>query len=160
MVWIRIRIGSVISTDWFRIRIKQNIWIRIRSVNENPKNPESININNIGGKKNGALLLIVAINFTKLNIIWFLNRFRKNETFLTWNWVFFNKKTVTKLSEIWVRDPRSGKKLFQVTDPDLVFKKAPDPGSGSSTLFLLNQMPSRQGISQFRTTFGYHVCGL
>jgi hypothetical protein len=46
--------------------------------------------------------------------------------------VFTQKKIVTKLSKIWVRDPGSGKNLFQIPDPGV--KKAPDPGSGSATL--------------------------
>jgi hypothetical protein len=33
-----------------------------------------------------------------------------------------------------IRDPGSGKNLFQI--PDSGFKKAPDPGSGSATLIL------------------------
>ncbi len=44
----------------------------------------------------------------------------------------FTKKIVTKLSKIWVWDPRSGKNLFRIPDPGV--KKAPDPGSGSATL--------------------------
>jgi hypothetical protein len=44
----------------------------------------------------------------------------------------FTQKIVTKLSKIWVWDPRSGKNLFRIPDPGV--KKAPDPGSGSSTL--------------------------
>ncbi len=39
---------------------------------------------------------------------------------------------VTKLSIIWVWDPGSGKNLFRIPDPGV--KKAPDPGSGSTTL--------------------------
>jgi hypothetical protein len=35
-----------------------------------------------------------------------------------------------------IRDPRSGKNLFRIPDPGV--KKAPDPGSGSATLFLGN----------------------
>jgi hypothetical protein len=73
----------------------------------------------------------------------------------------FTQKVVTKLSKIWVRDPRfgirkkpipdpgSGKNLFRIPDPeknlsripDPGVKKAPDPGSlildpgsGSATL--------------------------
>jgi len=56
----------------------------------------------------------------------------------------FTQKIVTKLSKIWVWDPRSGirKNLFRIPDPGV--KKAPDPGSGSATLFfgvlrILNQ---------------------
>ncbi len=44
----------------------------------------------------------------------------------------FTQKIVTKLSKIWVRDPRSGKNVFRIPDPGV--KKAPDPGSGSATL--------------------------
>jgi hypothetical protein len=51
----------------------------------------------------------------------------------------FYPKIVTKLSKIWVwdprsriRDPGSGKNLFRIPDPGV--KKAPDPGSGSATL--------------------------
>jgi hypothetical protein len=47
---------------------------------------------------------------------------------------FFTQKIVTKLSRIWVRDPGSEirKNLFRIPDPGV--KKAPDPGSGSTTL--------------------------
>jgi hypothetical protein len=53
----------------------------------------------------------------------------------------FTKKIVTMLSKIWIwdpgseiRDPGSGKNLFRIPDPGV--KKAPDPGSGSATLFV------------------------
>jgi hypothetical protein len=53
--------------------------------------------------------------------------------------LFTQKTGVTKLSKIWVmdpgsgiRDPGSGKNLFQIPDPGV--KKATDPGSGSATL--------------------------
>jgi hypothetical protein len=49
----------------------------------------------------------------------------------------FTQKIVTKLSKIWVWDPRSGgsgKNLFRISDPGV--KKAPDPGYGSATLTL------------------------
>ncbi len=51
----------------------------------------------------------------------------------------FTRKVVTKLSKIWVWDPGSEirdpeKNLFRI--PDLGLKKAPDPGSGSTTLEL------------------------
>ncbi len=53
--------------------------------------------------------------------------------------LFTQKIGVTKLSKILVmdpgsriRDPGSGKNLFQI--PDLGVKKATDPGSGSATL--------------------------
>jgi hypothetical protein len=35
----------------------------------------------------------------------------------------------------WIRDPGSGKNLFRIPDPRV--KKAPDPGSGSATLVLV-----------------------
>jgi hypothetical protein len=41
----------------------------------------------------------------------------------------FTKKSVTKLSKIWVWDPGSGKNLFRIPDPGV--KKAPDPGSAT-----------------------------
>jgi hypothetical protein len=44
----------------------------------------------------------------------------------------FAQKIVTKLSNVWVWDPGSGKNLFRIPDPRV--KKAPDPGSGSATL--------------------------
>ena len=54
----------------------------------------------------------------------------------------FTEKIVTKLSKTWVRDPGSkirdlgsGKNIFRIPDPGV--KKAPDPGSGFATLFLI-----------------------
>ncbi len=44
----------------------------------------------------------------------------------------FTQKIVSKFSKIWVWDPGSGKNLFRIPDPGV--KKAPDPGSGSTTL--------------------------
>jgi hypothetical protein len=41
----------------------------------------------------------------------------------------FTQKFVTKLSKIWVWNPRSGKNLFWIPDPGLGVKKALDPGS-------------------------------
>jgi hypothetical protein len=52
--------------------------------------------------------------------------FKRNIELLT-------QKIVSKLSKIWVWDPGSGKNLFRIPDPGV--KKAPDPGSGSATLF-------------------------
>jgi hypothetical protein len=54
-----------------------------------------------------------------------LGQFSKNELFI--------KKIVKKLLKIWSWDPGSGKNLFRIPDPGV--KKAPDPGSGSATLF-------------------------
>ncbi len=39
---------------------------------------------------------------------------------------FFTQKIVTKLSIIWVWDPRS--RIWKKSNPDPVVKKAPDPG--------------------------------
>ncbi len=44
----------------------------------------------------------------------------------------FTQKIVTKLSKIWVWDPRSGIRKKPIPVPGV--KKAPDPGSGSTTL--------------------------
>jgi hypothetical protein len=44
----------------------------------------------------------------------------------------FTQRCFNMLSNIWVWDPGSGKKLFRIPDPGV--KKAPDPGSGSATL--------------------------
>jgi hypothetical protein len=41
----------------------------------------------------------------------------------------FTEKIVTKLSKIWVWNPRSGKTLFRILDPGV--KKAPDPRSAT-----------------------------
>jgi hypothetical protein len=48
---------------------------------------------------------------------------------------FYPKKIVTKLSEIWVGDPGSGKNLSRI----LGSKRQRDPGSGSATLPTLQQ---------------------
>jgi hypothetical protein len=44
----------------------------------------------------------------------------------------FTQKIVTKLSKIWVWDPRS--RIRKKPFPDPGVKKAPDPGSRSATL--------------------------
>jgi hypothetical protein len=44
------------------------------------------------------------------------------------------QKIVTKLSKIWVWDPRSGIRKKPIPNPGV--KKAPDPGSGSATLLI------------------------
>ncbi len=56
------------------------------------------------------------------------------------NWSILTQKLVSKLSEIWsglfrigIRDPNPDFYLSQIPDPWV--KKAPDPGSGSATLF-------------------------
>jgi hypothetical protein len=70
----------------------------------------------------------VATNITELKIILFLNRYRKNFSQWTKNYSTF----YSKLSKIWVADPRSGKNIIRI--PDTGVKKAPDPGSGFATL--------------------------
>ncbi len=64
------------------------------------------------------------------------HKFHKIELFYFWNdeekiIELFTQKIVTKLSKIWVWDPRSGirKNLFRIPDPGV--KKAPDPGSAT-----------------------------
>ncbi len=57
----------------------------------------------------------------------------------------FTQKFFTKLSKIWVwdpriRDPGSRKNLFRIPDLGPGVKKAPDPGSGSATLIINNHM--------------------
>jgi hypothetical protein len=59
--------------------------------------------------------------------IFVLVPYRKNLSQLPKNLLNFNLKIVTKLSEIWVGDPGSGKRLIR--DSDLGVKKAPDPVS-------------------------------
>jgi hypothetical protein len=69
----------------------------------------------------------VATIFTKCKIILFLNcsgkKFGPNFKDL---WNFLPKK-------FGIRDPRSGINPFRIPDPGV--KKAPDPGSGSATLY-------------------------
>jgi hypothetical protein len=50
------------------------------------------------------------------------------------NYRTFTKKIVTKLSKIWVWDPRSRIRKKPIPDPGV--KKAPDLGSGSATLVI------------------------
>jgi hypothetical protein len=45
----------------------------------------------------------------------------------------FTQKVVTKLSKIWVWDPRSGSGIRKKSIPDPGVKKAPDPGSATLT---------------------------
>jgi hypothetical protein len=54
----------------------------------------------------------------------------------------FTQKIVTKLSKIWIWDPRSGildprSGIRRKPIPDPGVKKAPDPGSGSATLLAM-----------------------
>jgi hypothetical protein len=71
----------------------------------------------------------------KWKIILFLNRLRYRKKFEPTdkkNFFFSTQKIVTKLSQIWVEDPGTGKPLSWI--PDAGFTKATDPGSGSATL--------------------------
>jgi hypothetical protein len=72
------------------------------------------------------------INFTKLN--YFIFEMLKKKIWANFQRIIelFTQKIVSKLSKIWVWDPRSGKNLFRIPDPGV--KKAPDPGAGSATL--------------------------
>jgi hypothetical protein len=58
----------------------------------------------------------------------------------------FSQKIVSKLAEIWVWDPGSGKNLFRIPDPGV--KKAPVPGSGSAT-----QLPLCSGYESGKVKF-------
>jgi hypothetical protein len=77
----------------------------------------------------------VAKNFTKLNFIFDV---LKKKIWPNFSRIIevFTQKIVTKPSKIWVWDPGSGKNLFRIPDPGVI--KAPDPGSGSETLVLVN----------------------
>ena len=55
----------------------------------------------------------------------------------------FTHKIVTKLSKIWIWDPRSGKNLFRI--PDTGVKKAPDPGSATLLPFMFYDYPLSEG---------------
>ncbi len=85
-----------------------------------------------GEKKLVVITFYVATNFTKLQIIWVLKWWRKNWAHFQRIIELFTSKIVTKLSKIWIWDPRSGIRKKPI--PDLGVKKAPDPGSGSATL--------------------------
>jgi hypothetical protein len=88
-----------------------------------------------GEKKFVVILFFVATKFTKLNTYYFVfEMLKKNVGQISRIIEVFTQKIVTKLSQIWFWDPRSGKNLFRI--PDSGVKKAPDPGSGSATLLL------------------------
>jgi hypothetical protein len=64
----------------------------------------------------------------------------------------FTQKIVSKLSKIWVWDPRSEirdpeKNLFRIPDPGV--KKASDPGSGSATLLFPGSLIHQNGSVLF-----------
>ncbi len=73
---------------------------------------------------------------------------------------FFTQKTVTKLSEsgLEIRDPE--KTYFGSRTLIQCSKKHRIPDPDPQHFFLSNQMASRQGNSQFRTTARQHICGL
>jgi hypothetical protein len=69
----------------------------------------------------------------------------------------FTQKIVTKLSKIWVWDPRSesGKNLFRIPDPGV--KKAPDPGS-ATLIFIHKTIVTRSRYLVSEDTFMQIVC--
>jgi hypothetical protein len=73
-------------------------------------------------------------DITRFDGIWelFIFQMLKKKICSSFQWIIelFTHKIVTKLSKIWVCDPGS-----EIRDPRV--KKAPDPGSGSVTLFYL-----------------------
>jgi hypothetical protein len=92
-----------------------------------------------GEKKFDVIPFCVATNFSKLYIILVLKCRRKKKK----NWANFQRiielfilpKKLSLNSQTYgfgIRDPGSGKNLFQIPDPGV--KKALDPGSGSATL--------------------------
>ncbi len=90
-----------------------------------------------GVKKNMLPFLFWSHKFHKIELFYVWNVEEKNLVQFSKNYrtfYGFTQKIVTKLSKIWVWDPRSGirKNLFQIPDPGV--KKAPDPGSRSATL--------------------------
>ncbi len=91
-----------------------------------------------GWKKFVVLPFFVATNITKLKIILFLGRWRKNWGSIykeLLNFLLFTEKNVIKLSKIWVWDPGSGKN--PIPDPGSRGQKAPYPGSGFATLLAI-----------------------
>jgi hypothetical protein len=78
-------------------------------------------------KKIVVIPFFVATNFTKLKLFDFLNAEENIGPIFKEFYNFLPKKTVNKLSKIWVWDPGSGKNLFRIPDPGV--KKAPDPKS-------------------------------
>ncbi len=88
-----------------------------------------------GEKKIFVIPFFVASNFTKI-VNYFIFEMLKKKI-----WANFQRIIVTifwvkssKLSNIWVWDPGSGKNLLRIPDPRV--KKAPDPWSGSATTLL------------------------
>jgi hypothetical protein len=55
-----------------------------------------------------------------------------------------------------IRDPGSGKNLFRIPDPGV--KKAPDPGSGSATLFeTIGTVPTLLHFTFYNATFRLQI---
>ncbi len=83
-------------------------------------NPGSKNSNNREGwKKICCHTFFVATNFTKLKIIFFWNAEEKSLGQFSKN--YRSQEIVTKLSKLWVWDPRSGiqgLKRYRIPDPD------------------------------------------
>jgi hypothetical protein len=69
------------------------------------------------------------------------------------NFQLFTQKIGTKLSKIWVWDPRSGIRKNPFRIPDSGVKKAPDPGSGSATLNYWMRRPQPSQQESFRNPF-------
>ena len=70
-----------------------------------------------GEKKFVVIPFFGAINFTKLNYFIFENLKKKNLGQFSKNYRPFTQKIVSKLSKIWVWDPRSGIRKKPIPDP-------------------------------------------
>ncbi len=71
------------------------------------------------------------------------------------------QKFFTKLSKIWIWDPRSGKNLFRIPDPGPGVKKTPDPGSRSTTLLFSRNVSLASGsecLSSFSSSPAPTAC--
>ncbi len=107
------------------------------------------NNNKKGGEKICFHTFFVAVKFTKFKIILFLNRYR---IFFFTNWQrikIFLLQYFTKLSDIWVWDPGSGKKLIRIQESTK--HRIPDPhywccgyGSGRIWHFLAFMDPDSE----------------
>jgi hypothetical protein len=71
-----------------------------------------------------------------LKLFYFGNAEEKNLAQFSKNYRTFYSKIVTKLSKIWVCDPKSNILVPEKPYPGSRGEKAPDPGSGSATLLL------------------------
>jgi hypothetical protein len=89
-----------------------------------------------GEKKIVFVPFFGAINLIKLK--YFIFEMLKKKIWANFQRIIelFAQKIVTKLSKIWVWDPRSGirKNLFRIPDPGSRGQKGTGPGSGSATL--------------------------